>query len=139
MLYHRWQVSGRRETPAPYWIAGLNDGFPESYYTLGSRKDPVGSRYFSRLGASFAAVRDFLRPDGLVVQLVAFSNAGVQLPLFLRAMRMAGYEVVQTLSGSRNAELWRQVPNRKWYTSLTENQNAAREVLLCHRISGLRS
>jgi hypothetical protein len=22
ILYHRWQVNGRRETPAPYWIAG---------------------------------------------------------------------------------------------------------------------
>jgi hypothetical protein len=26
VLYHRWHVDGRRETPAPYWIAGCNDG-----------------------------------------------------------------------------------------------------------------
>jgi hypothetical protein len=25
VLYHRWQVDGRRETPAPYWIAACND------------------------------------------------------------------------------------------------------------------
>lgn len=26
VLYHRWQVLGRRETAAPYWIAASNDG-----------------------------------------------------------------------------------------------------------------
>lgn len=26
MLYHRWQVDGRKETDAPYWIAACNDG-----------------------------------------------------------------------------------------------------------------
>ncbi len=133
VLYHRWQVLGRRETPAPYWIAGLNDGFPESYYTLGSRKDPAGSGYFPRLTAAYQAIRTVLRPRALVVQLVAFSNTDAQLPLFLRAMEAAGYEEAGLLSGSRNRELWRCVPNRKWYTSLTDERSAAREVLLCHR------
>src|SRR5262249_14765497 len=26
VLYHRWQINGRRETAAPYWIANLADG-----------------------------------------------------------------------------------------------------------------
>jgi hypothetical protein len=26
VLYHRWQVQGRRETPAPFWIAACQDG-----------------------------------------------------------------------------------------------------------------
>ena len=37
VLYHRWQVLGRRETPAPYWIADIRDGHGASYYTMGSR------------------------------------------------------------------------------------------------------
>ena len=24
--YHRWKLRGRREIPAPYWIAGREDG-----------------------------------------------------------------------------------------------------------------
>ena len=35
VLYHRWQIHGRRETPAPYWIADLRDGHGEAYYTMG--------------------------------------------------------------------------------------------------------
>jgi hypothetical protein len=37
VLYHRWQVLGRRETPAPFWIAGTLDGAGASYYTFGDR------------------------------------------------------------------------------------------------------
>jgi hypothetical protein len=37
ILYHRWQVFGRKETPAPYWLTNMNDGETASYYTLGSR------------------------------------------------------------------------------------------------------
>src|SRR5207249_2931986 len=37
VLYHRWQVEGRRETSAPYWIAGQSDGATLSYYIMGSR------------------------------------------------------------------------------------------------------
>ncbi len=40
VLYHRWQVDGRKEAPAPFWIAGRLDGAGESYYTMGSRKYP---------------------------------------------------------------------------------------------------
>ncbi|MBA3897197.1 MAG: hypothetical protein H0X36_08730, partial [Sphingomonadaceae bacterium] len=40
VLYHRWQVDGRKETPAPFWIANRLDGSGESYYTLGHRKNP---------------------------------------------------------------------------------------------------
>jgi hypothetical protein len=35
VLYHRWQVDGRKETPAPFWIADQLDGSGEAYYTFG--------------------------------------------------------------------------------------------------------
>ena len=38
VLYHRWQVKGRRETPAPFWIAGTLDGDGASFYTFGDRR-----------------------------------------------------------------------------------------------------
>ena len=31
VLYHRWQILGRRETPAPFWIAGTLDGAGASF------------------------------------------------------------------------------------------------------------
>ncbi|MHC4075654.1 MAG: DNA methyltransferase, partial [Planctomycetota bacterium] len=46
ILYHRWQVDGRRETPAPYWIAGCQDGQGDSYYNFGSRQQPELRSYF---------------------------------------------------------------------------------------------
>jgi hypothetical protein len=40
VLYHRWQVDGRKEAPAPFWIANKLDGSGASYYTMGDRKYP---------------------------------------------------------------------------------------------------
>ena len=48
MLYHRWQIKGRRETPAPYWIADLQDGYGESFYTMGGRSTYGLHQYFKR-------------------------------------------------------------------------------------------
>jgi hypothetical protein len=39
MLYHRWQVDGRRETPAPYWLTNCQDGKGASYYGEPSGSD----------------------------------------------------------------------------------------------------
>jgi hypothetical protein len=133
VLYHRWQVHGRRETPAPYWLAELNDGFPESYYTMGTRQEVGNAQYFSRLVRAYKSLRPLLRHGAHVVQLVAFSNVQAQLRLFLEAMEAAGYQEVSALSGTTNAALWRPVPNRKWYTSLQDAHDAASEVFLCHR------
>src|SRR5439155_26874998 len=46
VLYHRWQVDGRRETPAPYWIAGCNDGQGASFYNFGDRRQAAADNYF---------------------------------------------------------------------------------------------
>src|SRR5262249_11186439 len=75
VLYHRWQYRGRKETSAPYWIANVLDGAGGSYYTAGSRT-PTGLRaYFSTIVRVFAAVRKVMDSDGVVVQLIGFSNA----------------------------------------------------------------
>ena len=74
ILYHRWQVLGRRETPAPYWLADLQDGHGASHYTMGSRS-PLGlENYFAALRQGFEGLRTVLSNDTIIVQLVAFSK-----------------------------------------------------------------
>src|SRR5258708_1240143 len=48
ILYHRWQVFGRKETPAPYWLTNMNDGETASFYTLGSRGTTLGLENYFR-------------------------------------------------------------------------------------------
>ena len=36
VLYHRWQVDGRKEAPLPFMIANKLDGAGSSYYTMGT-------------------------------------------------------------------------------------------------------
>lgn len=133
VLYHRWQVSGRRETPAPYWLADLRDGHGESFYTLGGRSKKGIEIYFTQLSEIFRNVRQIINPGSLVVQLVAFSDPEIQLPAFLRAMNFAGYEELTPFSTSGLERPCREVPNRKWYTQLGQSQSASNEILLFHR------
>ena len=131
VLYHRWQIQGRRETPAPYWIADLRDGHGEAYYTMGSRSALGLRNYFTRLGAAFQNLRTITSPDTTIVQLVAFSNAETQLPLYLAAMQNAGFEEAHV--GSIQSREIRTVPNRKWYNQGTGPTDASTEVLLVHK------
>lgn len=133
VLYHRWQVNSRRETPAPFWLAGLHDGHGEAYYTLGGRSSSGITNYFTRLREIFNSVRLFIHPDAIVAQLVAFSNPDKQLPAFLDSMRLAGYEEFKPFSSLNSERPNRLVPNRKWYTNIESNQHASNEVLLFHR------
>jgi hypothetical protein len=132
VLYHRWQYRGRKETAAPYWIARVPDGFYESYYTGGSRTPTGRERYFQMIEASFRSVRKVIDPEGLVVQLVGFSDAETQLPRYLAAMASAGFREVNL---AKDARLDRRVPNRKWYAKLQGAVDAATELLLVHRPS----
>ena len=132
VLYHRWQVAGRRETPAPYWFIGARDGQGASYYTLGGRS-PVGiEAYFQNITLAYQAVRAIVRPSAMVVQLVAFADADSQLPAFLHAMERAGYKEVLP-AGITRAELWRAVPHRQWYNRVGADPVARQELLLFHR------
>ena len=132
VLYHRWQVKGRRETPAPYWISGLRDGHGGSYYTMGGRSVQGLRSYFETVSRSFRNLRALIDKNAYVVQLVSFSNSYEQLPLYLEALKLAGLE-----EESANAIASRQVrvvPNRKWYNSRRQHTDASRELLLVHRI-----
>ncbi len=133
VLYHRWQVGGRLETPAPYWLADLRDGHGESYFTLGGRSMAGLKSYFTKLTDIFWALRQFIAPSALVVQSVAFSDPDTQLPAFLNAMRSAWYEELTPLENAGSKRPSRKVPNRKWYTYSDKKQYASNEILLFHR------
>lgn len=132
VLYHRWQIHGRRETPAPYWVANVADGYPASHYTAGSRT-PTGERnYFLLIRSVFSSVAKVIARDGIVIQLVGFADAERQLPLYLGAMADAGFEkCLPSLPSS--PPLRRTVPNRKWYAKLQGPVDASSEFLLFHR------
>jgi SAM-dependent methyltransferase len=134
VLYHRWQVLGRRETPAPYWLADLRDGHGASYYTMGGRSAFGLQNYFTSLQNGFRNLRSVLSPDTIVVQLVAFSQTDSQLPQYLAALAGAGYEPIYLPSIASPGYHIRTVPNRKWYANLQAEQDASQELLLIHRL-----
>jgi hypothetical protein len=133
VLYHRWQVNSRKETPAPFYFAGFQNGRGESHYTLGGRSRLGSENYFTRVREIFESIYPFVHPDALLVQLVAFSNPEIQLPAFLESMRLAGYEELQLLTAPNKERPSRLVPNRKWYTNIENNQHAGNEILIFHR------
>jgi len=129
VLYHRWQCYGRKETPAPYWIANVPDGCGASYYTCGSRT-PTGLRnYFSNITAAFRAIHEVIARNALVVQLIGFADLDTQLPDYLSAMEEAGFREYAR-DGDRPM---RRVANRKWYAKHIGETSASNEVLLFHR------
>jgi len=129
VLYHRWQSFGRKETPAPYWIANVPDGYGASFYTCGSRTPTGLQNYFASMIAAFQAVRGIMAADGLLVQLVGFADVATQLPRYLDAMTTAGFAETTTSDG----RLTRRVANRKWYAKHKGATPASNEVLLFHR------
>jgi hypothetical protein len=134
VLYHRWQLFGRKETRAPYWVAAAQDGHGEAYYTLGGRSRAGVERYYETLCDAYTSVRPLLTPDALVAQIVAFPDPAVHLPRYLDAMRAAGYEEV-----GEQERIWRSVPNRRWYLRIRKDaarSSAGQEVLLLHRPLG---
>jgi hypothetical protein len=138
VLYHRWQVLGRRETAAPYWITESNDGQGASYYTFcGRRRKDGDEKYFQRLLACFQGIRKVVRKGCVVAQLVGFSQPDAQLPLYMDAMSDAGFDELDLASDSRlgTDAFWRAVPNRKWYAGLRTQTKQSKEILLLHRSS----
>lgn len=133
VLYHRWQINGRKETPAPYWLADQQDGHGESYYTLGGRSKKGQQEYFINLSRTYNSLRQLVDDEGIVVQLVAFSDPETQLPAFLQCMTSAGYQEITPFCSSNSKRPYREVPHRKWYTQFSQNNHASNEVLLIHR------
>lgn len=135
VLYHRWQVDGRRETPAPYWVAGCNDGQGASFYNFGDRREAAAERYFETSLRTLRAIRSIMRDGGYVVQMVAFNRPEEQMPRYLENMRLAGFSEarVDATAELNESRIWRDVPGRKWHASLRGKTEASREVVLIHR------
>ena len=138
VLYHRWKVQGRKETPAPFWVANSLDGSGMAYYTLGDRKQQKLRRYFEEIKQAFTSVAKVANEESWLVQMVGFSNPSWQLPMYLQALSEAGFTEVKLtdLANARDGRLWRSVPNRKWFAAYQDTaQSTAREVVLFHRRS----
>lgn len=140
MLYHRWQVDGRKETPAPFWIANRLDGSGESYYTLGHRKNPGLKTYFDNLTATLSSTAALADKDTIFVQVVAFGSPDWQLPRYLEAAQTAGL-CERLLPGldTPDGRLWRRVPGRRWYADQRGAIAAAHEVVLFFRLASATS
>jgi hypothetical protein len=136
VLYHRWQVDGRRETPAPYWIAACQDGKGGAFYNFAHRRDKRSEGYFQELASSFDAIRQVMKPGALVIQLVAFSRRTSQLARYLEVMSCAGFDEVKAdkeMGARRHHRIWRTVPGRRWHATMKGSTPSAREVVLIHR------
>lgn len=137
VLYHRWQVKGRRETPAPFWIANCQDGHPSSFYTFGDRKQQSLTGYFCQLEATYASIAQLMCRQSVLVQMVAFSDPSWQLEKYLAIMKKAGlveirHKMLQNDSANR---LSRHVPNRKWYADQKGKTSGSKEVVLLHQLA----
>jgi hypothetical protein len=139
VVYHRWQILGRKETPAPYWLADQRDGAGESHYLLGPRGEDELTTYYARLKSVFSSVRTLLDERSIVAQLVAFSNPTWQLPAYLRTMEEAGYLELEANCCAESkvaGRIWREVPGRKWYANTRGEIPASKEVMLLHKPLG---
>ena len=135
VLYHRWQVDGRKETPAPFWIANKLDGSGSAYYTMGDRKAADLWTYFERLQAALISVAHACDEATTIVEVVAFSDPARQLPRYLEVNETAGFEEIPTppIAGERDGRLWRTIPNRKWHANQLGDIPASQEVVLFFR------
>lgn len=137
VLYNKWQVQGRVETRAPYFLAGVPDLGSPSSYTLVPRRAVGASeeRYFAAIQSSFTSVTKRLSDRGLVIQLVSFADAANALPRYLHALSRASLELCDVYVSTVGGLSWRRVPGRRWYTRVgaVADSCAANEVLLVHR------
>lgn len=135
MLYHRWQVDGRKESPAPYWITETRDGQGSAYYNLGTRTDRTSADYFANLRSGLKGIRATMKDGATIVQMVAFSRPRHDLSMYLEAMSDTGFSELRAdhLShGSVARRIWRGVPNRAWHATSKGSTTSAREVVLIH-------
>lgn len=135
ILYHKWQVNGRQETRLPYWIISSNQVEPEQFYTMGARDTEFSLElYISTMFFVFENLNAVMEHNGVLVQVVAFTNVARQLPLFLAALNETGFEEIRNIDPtSVDGRLWRKVPNRKWFNRVGAKQPRCSEVVLFHR------
>lgn len=136
VLYHRWQVDGRKETPAPFWIANRLDGDGAAYYTMGARNTHKLNSYFANLRESLQSVAAVCDSETTIVQVVAFSEPEWQLPRYLSVADDVGMteSFLPDCTDATDGRLWRTVPNRRWYADQRGVTNGSEEVVLFHRL-----
>jgi hypothetical protein len=134
MLYHRWQVDGRKETPLPFMIANKLDGAGSSHYTMGDRHYPELKPYFENVRSTMSSVAKLSDENTVVVQMIAFSDHSWQLGRYLETMEEAGLveAFLPILRGKFDGRLWRSVPNRRWYSDQRGTTPGSQEVVLLH-------
>jgi len=130
VMYHRWQIFGRKETPAPFWIANSHDGHGLTHYTMGGRKQKGLSDYFRNIKASFESIKQVCNRDTIIIQILAFSEIEWQLPKYLETLEEAGLK--ELVPGAER--IWRDVPNRKWYAQQKGKIQSSQEVILFHQL-----
>jgi len=130
MLYHRWQVDGRRESPAPYWLADCQDGQGAAFYNFADRRTRAIDAYFEMSLRTLKGIRSVLRDGAPFIQMIAFSDPVKHLPRYLENMRDAGFE---EFLPAHTRRIQRRVPGRRWHATLKGQLNGAREIVLVHR------
>jgi DNA methylase len=138
VLYHRWQVDGRKEAPLPFMIADKLDGSGSSFYTMGDRKYPGLKTYFDNIRATMSSIAALADENTTVVQIVAFSDHSWQLQRYLETMEESGLSEVflPLLQSEGDGRLWRKVPGRRWYSDQRGDTPGSQEVVLIHRKRG---
>lgn len=138
VLYNKWQLAGRRELRAAFYLSDCEDIGGAADYTIVDRRSKSQHRYFAEIRDSFSSVCRLLRNDGRVIQLVSFASAEVSMPLYLGAMADAGFDECETYVRVGAGHQWRNVPGRRWYARVkaVADSSASREVLLVHKKRG---
>jgi len=137
--YHRWKVGGRRETPAPYWVANRQDGHGISHYTMSARNRDSSRKYFEKLRAAYDGLVGLMSDATWLVQVVGFNEGPPQFEQYLDLMAELGLEETKLaeLGTDDDGRLWRSVPGRRWWVAAGElaqtAPSTAREVVLVHR------
>ena len=137
--YHRWKVRSRRETAAPFWVAGCLDGHGISYYTLGASSTDSDERYFRELERVFTVLVPLMSEETWLVQVVGFKRGKAQLERYLNTMSSIGLEeeILPDLATKDDGRLWRRIPGRRWWVSAeslkAQGNDTLQEVILFHR------
>lgn len=136
VLYNKWQLKGRRELRAAFFLCDMHDIGGASAYTIIDRQAKSDDLYYSTLKSSFQAVKKTLTPGAYVIQLVSFDDAEIALPKYLVMMKSAGLELCDSYVKDTKELQWRSVPGRRWYARVgaIKDSSASKEVLLVHRV-----
>lgn len=135
VLYHRWQVDGRKETAAPYWLAGCSDNQGNAFYNFADRRAGAGDSYFAQSLKTLQGIRQSMRNGGVMVQMLGFARPARQLRQYLDNMAAAGFREVRLdrdVGYRAHRRIWRQVPGRRWHANMKGRLDSAREVVLLH-------